>query len=301
MAQLLTVILYKTSHLPELIATWQAIGVPGVTILQSAGGYGTANWLQRAGLGAISDLFNAAEVQSKTLLAVIEDDEVLEQAIIETERILGDLAQPNSGILFVVPVSRALGISSPQPAQQRTPAVPAPPGPAQPLETEQVTRETPISVINEILNLKPVIVQTQQPLTEVAQAMVNFPNVQVACVVNEQQRLVGLLPLQNLVDDLFMIVIPEEFLGETHDLEDALRFAQLSQAHTAGDAMIAPVWVKEEETLRDAFRKMHDHQLSGIPIVNNRYEVTGYINLIELLATYIGSHKTVKDPNLSHE
>ena len=292
MAQLLAVILYKPSQLPDLLAAWQNAGVPGVTILESAGGYRATNWLQQVGLGAIGDLFSSKDVQSRTLLTVIEDNKVLERAIAEADRAIGDFSRPRQGVLFVVPVNRALGIIAPEAMDKVEIPRRQPQHPQLMTEIELVTRDTPVSVIKKILDLEPVIVQTDQPLIEVAEAMADAPNVSVACVVNAEQRLAGLLPLRNLADDLFMMIVPEEFLGEAQGLADALHFAKLSSTHTAGDAMTPAVWVKYDETLKDAFRKMHDNQLPGIPIVNDRYEVTGYINLLELLATYAQSRKT---------
>jgi CBS domain-containing protein len=290
MSQLLVAILYRTSLLPKLLETWQNIGVPGVTIMKGAGGYRTRSRLDQLGLRTISELLNLDELQSKILLSVIDDEELLERAIIEAERVIGDFNQPNTGVLFTVPVDRVLGILKPEALEE---AAKLPPLPAESLtEIELITRSTPISTVNEILNLEPVIVQAEQPLLDLVETMIDCPNVDVACVVNEQQRLVGLLPLQNLADDLFMVIVPEEFLSETRDQEGALRYAKLTATRTAGDAMYPAVWVKENDTLKDAFQKMHDNKLSGIPIVNDRYEVTGYINLLELLAIYARSQKT---------
>jgi CBS-domain-containing membrane protein len=84
-------------------------------------------------------------------------------------------------------------------------------------------------------------------------------------------------------------------LSEAHDLEDALRYAHLSRTQSAKDAMIPAVWVKKDDTLKHAFQKMHDHQLSGIPIIDERYQVTGYINLLELLAIYARSSQQGED------
>jgi IMP dehydrogenase len=53
---------------------------------------------------------------------------------------------------------------------------------------------------------------------------------------------------------------------------------------TAKDAMQEPVWVKRDETVKDAFKRMHDYHLSGLPVVDDRYHVVGYINLLELMA-----------------
>jgi CBS domain-containing protein len=291
MAQLLVVILHDPAQLPVLLEAWQSVGLPGTTILSSAGAYRSRDWLQRVGLGTLSDLFRARETESRTLLSVIDDDDLLEKAIAVTEEVLGDLNLPGRGILFVVPIAQVQGIIQPPLESlvgQKPPPVEPPPF-APMTEVEIITRQTPVSVVAEILNLEPVIVQRDQSLLEVAEALAQNLPVNVACVVNEQQQLVGLLALQNLADDLFLLVVPEEFLSETRDVEDALHYADMSRTQTAGDAMIPPVSVTRNDQVRDAFRKMHDHKLSGIPIVNQGNEVTGYITLLELLVLYIRS------------
>ena len=113
--------------------------------------------------------------------------------------------------------------------------------------------------------------------------MLAHPNVHVVCVVAEDGRLVGLLGLQELADDVFFHIIPEEFLSEIHDLEEAMKYAQRSSMRIARDAMREPVWVKGDETVKIAFKRMHEHRLSGIPVVDDRYHVIGYLNLLELL------------------
>jgi CBS domain-containing protein len=152
--------------------------------------------------------------------------------------------------------------------------------------------DMPVSALREILSWPPIIVQAKQSLIETVEAVVAKPNdVDVACVVNQQERLVGLLPLQNLVDDLFATLEPAEFLSLT-DKDQVMEYAKQTGVHTAGDAMIPAVWVTDNDKISVAFTKMHDNKLSGIPIVNDRYEVTGYINLQELLAFYIRSQNT---------
>jgi hypothetical protein len=89
MSKLLLVILNDISVLPDLLGVWREIGVPGTTILNSAGGHASRNWLSKVGLGAINTLFETKEVQTRTLLAVFDDEELLAQAIAEAERIVG--------------------------------------------------------------------------------------------------------------------------------------------------------------------------------------------------------------------
>jgi CBS domain-containing protein len=291
MAHLLVVILYKSSQLPGLLDAWHELNVPGITVLRSAGGRRARNWLQQVGLGSIGELFGAEDVRSKTVLTVIEDDDLLKKAIVEAERAVGNFYQPGTGLLFVVPISHAVGIIRPE-TQVATP-LPETRHPEAMTDVELITRDTPVSsIFDETLNLKPAIVQTHQPLIEVAEAMLNHLGVNVACVVDAHQHLVGLLSLRSLADDLFMVIVPEEFLSETHDLADAMRFAKLSSTHIAEDAMIPAVWVRKDDTLKEAFRKMHENRLSGIPIVNDQYEVTGYISLLELLGIYTRRRKS---------
>ena len=157
--------------------------------------------------------------------------------------------------------------------------------------TPQFLSDTPVSEIDAILKLQPVIVPEASNLVHVAQRLIQTPSVHVICVVNDTQQLVGLLPLQTLADDLFMAVVPEEFIREAHDLDEALHFANMSHTQTAGDAMLPPVWIKSDSTLRQAFKLMHQNKLPGIPIVTDQMDVTGYINLLELLAVYAQSQQ----------
>jgi CBS domain-containing protein len=135
-----------------------------------------------------------------------------------------------------------------------------------------------------ILNLEPTIVSPDTPLDDVARLMLAQPSVHVLCVVAEDGRLVGLLGLRTLADDIFFHIMPEEFLSEIHDLDEAIEFAKRSRMRTAADAMRDPIWVKQGEKVKDAFKRMHENRLSGIPVVDDQYHVVGYINLLELIA-----------------
>ncbi len=291
MTQLLVVILNEPAHLPALLDAWQTLGVPGTTILDSASARRAKGWLHKVGLSAVSELLSSSEVRNKTLLSIIDDEDLLEQAISAVEEITGDLSVPHRGLQFVIPINRVEGLDKSRPEKEdeaaSATATPAATTPVR--EAALITRNTPASVVNEILNLKPTIVQTNADLLAVAEAMSQNPSVTVACVVNNRQWLVGLLPLQHLADDLFLQVIPEEFLSDSTDREGALHFADLSRTQPAGEAMIPAVSVKEGDRIRDIFHKMHHHTLSGIPIVNEQNQVIGYINLIELLALYCRS------------
>jgi len=288
MPQCLIIILHKTENLTELLDTWQNIGVPGVTMFEGVGGYRANQRLKKGFRSSLEHLFKLDELHSKTLIAVIDDDDLLERAIAEAERLIGDFDDPNTGLLFTLPVNQVVGLLNVEKLKTEAP----PPRPT-PVEIEgKRPGDMPVSALRDILSWPPIIVQAKQSLMETVEAVVAKPNdVDVACVINQQQRLVGLLPLNNLVDDLFATLEPAEFLSLT-DKDQVMEYAKQTGVHTAGDAMIPAVWVTDQDKVSLAFTKMHDNKLSGIPIVNDRYEVTGYINLQELLAFYIHSQNT---------
>ncbi len=278
MTNLLLVILHEAGHLPALLDAWHNLGLPGATIFNNVGGYRARTWLDEMGLGALGDLFRARAVQGKTLLLVIEEEVLLEKAIAAVEEVVGDLETPGRGLYLVLPVARAGGLVSP-PAEKTVPTSPPP-------SFDAELRGVRVSRVVEILNLQPARVRKEQSLLEAARILAQHPSAAVACVVNAEDRLVGLLPLQNLVDDLFLLVVPEDFLLETRSLDDALRFAQLSRTQTVADAMLPPISVKMDDPVKDAFRKMHKNRLPGIPVVDDARHVVGYINMLELLELY---------------
>lgn len=284
MLNLLIVILDDMTALPPLLAAWQAVGVPGVTILQSAGAHRTQTWLRRVGLGAVDRLFDSDEVRRRTLLAAIEDDGLLERAIAEADRLVGGFDRPDSGLLLVLPVTHARGLRKTEAMRDLL----SPPGAVQPGWLRW--RNEPVRAAAAILNLEPVVVRPNTPIDQIHMVMLEQPNVHVVCVVKEDGHLIGLLRLQDLVDALFFHVMPEEFFSEVTDLEHVMQFADKSRIRTAADVMQEPVWVREDETIKVAFKRMHERHLSGLPIVDATYHITGFINLLELLAA-VCSHE----------
>ncbi len=278
MTHILQIILDDIKFLPDLIKIWREIGVSGTTIMKSVGGYRASSWLSKVGLSAIDNIFENKEIQRRTLIAVIEDDELLAQAIAEAERVVGGFDRPNSGVLIVLPVTQIKGLykTKPTPPPELLPPALRP--------DWMVLRDTPIEEVDAIMGLEPTVVNQEDSLNDAAQAMCAHPDVHVASVVAEDGRLVGLLSLKTLADDLFFHILPEEFLAESTDVEKMMAYADKSSITSAGDAMIPPVWVKHGETVKNAFKRMHKNGLTGLPVIDDSYQVIGYINLLELIA-----------------
>ncbi len=108
---MLIMVLDNVAHREEVLASWERAGVRGVTILESTG-------LHRVLLRHRPDVaysgfgrfFGNTEAGHNTLFAVVESMTVIEAAVAATERIVGKLDGPNTGIMFALPISRVWGM-----------------------------------------------------------------------------------------------------------------------------------------------------------------------------------------------
>ncbi len=283
MANLLMVILEDVEKLPKLLAAWKRIGVPGVTLLHSVGGYRAESWLNRVGLGGLSRLFEG-EIQQRTLLSVIDDDVLLERAIAEADEAVDGFDRPHSGILFVVPVARTLGLK--KWTQTREHPSPTPP----PMSPETLKHKT-VADIMDVLKLAPAVVRVDDSLEQVIRTMLAHADVQVVAVVNEVDRLVGLIDVFTLADTFLLTFFPEEFLSHMTSLEQVEAFAQHTHIKQAADIMLEPAWVQLDDSVAKAFHIMHERRLVGLPVVDEGYHVIGYINLLELMSVCMRTRK----------
>jgi nitrogen regulatory protein PII len=99
----------------DVLDAWEQRGVSGVTVLESLGLHKIRQ--MRAGrddlplLPSLRHLIESEEYHHRTAFVVVDDDFDLDGLIQATERAMGgDFDAPNSGLLFVVPVTRALGM-----------------------------------------------------------------------------------------------------------------------------------------------------------------------------------------------
>ena len=292
MANLLIVILDNLKPLPDLLAAWREIGVPGVTLLESAGAHRVGTWLSQVGLTTIDQLFESGELRRRTLLAAIDDDRLLDRAVAEAERLVGDFEQPGTGVWLVVPLARAGGLHKVRPE-----AIVESPAPTRGRQGVEL-RDTQVGDLPDVLQLEPATVSPSAPLDEVARAMLLRPYVHVACVVAEDGCLVGLLSLHTVVDNLFLRVLPEELLAEIGDLDDVMQFAQISHMRTAADAMQEPAGLRPSDTVKEAFKRMHESHLPGLPVLDESNHVIGYVSLMTLLEVYLTGAPRRQDTTL---
>ncbi len=275
--ELLVIILDDLDRLPALLKALRDAGVSGSTLFDSIGGYRASTWLDEIGLSGIRKMFGAAEeLKRRTVLAVVENEK-MDGAIAAAEQAVGGFGRPDSGILFTIPVTRALGLHK-RPRTEESETIPVPD------LAELAIREMPVSEAAKLLAIEPVVVNSGASLLEAVAAMSKSPSAHVAAIISRTGHLLGLVTLRNLADHIFFGIMPEVFYGEvTTDMDRSLDFGEMANVHNIADLMIDPVSVHASDTVGQAFRLMHTHDLSGLPIVDDNNHVVGFVGMLELL------------------
>jgi hypothetical protein len=113
MNHLVVLIVNDVDDCPAILDAWEAAGILGVTILASTG----LGHIRRAGLRddlpllpSLHDLFESEEVQHRTLLSVVDSQDLVDKMVAIAQQVIGNLEDPHTGFLFVVPVIQAYGL-----------------------------------------------------------------------------------------------------------------------------------------------------------------------------------------------
>lgn len=110
---MLIMVLDDTAHLNDVLNAWDKAGVGGVTVIESTG---LNRVLQRhsadMAFAGFSQMFGSGRVGHNTLFTVIDSLELAETAVKATESVLGDLSEPDTGIIFALPVAKTWGLIS---------------------------------------------------------------------------------------------------------------------------------------------------------------------------------------------
>ena len=138
--------------------------------------------------------------------------------------------------------------------------------------------------IRKMITQEASVVDEDTSLIDVAEAIVEDPKTRAVYVLNKEKKLVGIIPVIELVQYLYYENIPQEYV--------LYRFPMLlSTEPTARDIMLPPVWVKDDEDITSAFVKMFKNNLKELPVVDNEMHVIGDLNILELIKAWIEVNK----------
>lgn len=107
-------VLHDPAKLDQIITVWEGTGTKGITILPSTGMVRRRNkgdWQDDVPMfPSIQDFKEHTETLNRTLITIVNSDEMVEKIVAATESIIGDLDLPNTGILTVLPVVKTYGL-----------------------------------------------------------------------------------------------------------------------------------------------------------------------------------------------
>lgn len=302
MANLLVVILHDTDRLGALLDAWDEIGVPGVTIFSSIGGYQARGWLQKLGLGGLAQIFDSNEVDQRTLMSLIDNDQLLDKAISTADHIVKGFDRPKSGILFTLPVGKILGLQKwgrKKEAMRKEKIIPADnidKGKQNLIEWLRVTtgiepqkKYGTIQVGNvlAIYDLQPAVAQINDSLYEILLNYQNHTSIPIICVINSEHHLVGMINIHTLVDAVLAPYFPDEYLNNPKDYETLLKYSEQNGKLTAGDLLLEPICVNKSDSLYHALHEMRKHGVNGITVVDDHYHIAGYVSMMSIISSCI--------------
>ena len=112
--KLILFVLHDPEKLRELLDAWTEAGISGATVLYSTG----LGRLNQAGtlrddlplMPSLEDFLPKVEHLSRTIFSMIDDEAVVERVVAATQQVVGDLCEPDRGLLIVLPVAQVYGL-----------------------------------------------------------------------------------------------------------------------------------------------------------------------------------------------
>ncbi len=142
-----------------------------------------------------------------------------------------------------------------------------------------------------LLTILPTVVRADESLHGVAQSGIRNPGTQVISVIEEQRKLVGIIPVTAVIEHLLFEFAASVMLNTTPTIVQSRKLALHLRVHQAKDIMQQPASVPVSGTVGDALRLMRLRGLAGLPITDEQNRVVGYADQLELLTVQIHAYR----------
>ncbi len=108
--KLMVFVLHKIEVLNFLLEDFSTAGIKGATIINSTGMATALSRVENSLIGgSLRALFEVDRDDNRTILTVIKEEQIETVQKVINE-VVGDLSEPNTGILFTVPIDFVEGI-----------------------------------------------------------------------------------------------------------------------------------------------------------------------------------------------
>ena len=114
MPSLVVLVMHDLTHFTNVLSAWHDAGAPAITILEGLGSREPKEQARRELplMPSLRDVLQAEDMPRTTIFSVVPDD-VADALAEATDEVLGDMTEPGKGILFIVPVTRVMGLRPP--------------------------------------------------------------------------------------------------------------------------------------------------------------------------------------------
>ncbi len=113
MYHMVMLVLDDVNQCTPIVDAWEEAGVGGITIFESTGLGRIRGNVQKNNLSIMPSLLSvmrSREERHRTMFTVVDSDEMVDKLIEITQSFIGDMMRPNKGVIFVMPVSRVVGL-----------------------------------------------------------------------------------------------------------------------------------------------------------------------------------------------
>lgn len=100
-------VLNDPDRLNEVLEAWESANIPGATIIESTGMHRQRR--KFIPMRYITPIFEDEE-SHLTLITLVKDESLIQTCLEATERVVGDLREPNTGVFTAWPVAFVKGL-----------------------------------------------------------------------------------------------------------------------------------------------------------------------------------------------
>jgi CBS domain-containing protein len=151
----------------------------------------------------------------------------------------------------------------------------------------RLARRTPVADCQDLLNIEPLLVPPGATLLEAMRRSAAQPSTRLIGIAEPGGPILGILAVSVLAEAVVAHAVPEAFFADLPGPDEVGSFGHAMGARSVADIMQPLVTISPEATITEAFRLMHQHELSGLYVVDRDRRVTGYLDLQELAMRYV--------------
>jgi len=114
MPNLIGLVIHDLDKVDDVVHAWLKAGISGLTLMDSSG---LSHHMGREGarddlpiFPSLRSMLESTGEQNRLLFTIVGDGFDADGLVRETQAVLGMLEQPGTGILFVMPVTRVVGL-----------------------------------------------------------------------------------------------------------------------------------------------------------------------------------------------